>query len=355
MTDRPRQLTAEGLPLKLLQSQWAAIEDVASDIADEIEFKSEGLSDNFLKRAQYASDFFRGDCEYERALQQSTILAFVNPLAKIASEVSVLSKKDVASAVNSGLCTIGRHGVAHRGMFQILMYPIFLMYFVVLGAILSSHFIIPHFAEMYKEFGIAIPWMTSFFIGLGRLIRVITMPTLIVLFGLPPLLWVLNLLGVNKRPPGVTYLDQLLTRKRTTIARWLLHVSLLIEAGLEKGESISLASKVAGKRWLRNSAGRYEKGVEPLLKGDVVEPARFFGQQKYRMADTAIELPRSPGQVALLKQVATWYRDRTTSILLWWVQFLVPMIGFFVIVTVVLFVLSVFAPLLAIISGLTGW
>ena len=58
MTDRPRQLTAEGLPLNQLQSQWAAIQEVARDIADEIDFKSEGLDDNFLKRAQYASDFF---------------------------------------------------------------------------------------------------------------------------------------------------------------------------------------------------------------------------------------------------------------------------------------------------------
>ena len=132
--------------------------------------------------------------------------------------------------------------------------------------------------------------MSSFFIEMGRLIRAATLPLLIVLFGLPPLLWLLNLVGVDKRPPGVTHVDQWLTRKRTTSARWLLHVSLLLEAGLEKQESIALASQTTGKRWVRRLARRFEEGADPMQESDniVKEPTSFFGQRKFRMADTAI-------------------------------------------------------------------
>ena len=354
MTDRPRQLSATELPAGLLESQWSAIQSVARDVAEEIEYKSDGLSGNFLERTHYAAQFFRGDCDFQQALKQSTLLAFLNPLAKFANEHDgELSQNDVAGAVSSGLCTLARHGVSHRSLLQLYLFPICLSYAAAMGAILSAHFIVIYFEQMFFEFGIQVPWMTTFFFSVSQIIRSMTMPVLIVLFGLPPLLWLLNLWGRDRRPPGVSHFDLLLARKRTMIARWLFHVSLLLEAGLKKQAAISSATGVAGSRWMRKQVKRWQQNIDsaPHANGTL----HFFEGQKYRMADTAISLPRSTGQVTLLRQVATWYRDRSASMLLWWIQFLVPLLGFFIVSLVVLFLFAMLLPLFSIIGGLTGF
>ena len=64
MTDHPKNLVSGELPLDLLKSSWDSLMQVASQIADEIEIKSEGLSGNFYKEALAASNFFRGKPEY---------------------------------------------------------------------------------------------------------------------------------------------------------------------------------------------------------------------------------------------------------------------------------------------------
>ena len=72
------------------------------------------------------------------------------------------------------------------------------------------------------------------------------------------------------------------------------------------------------------------------------------------MADTAIVTPRSRAQVALLQQVATWYRDTSTGVIEWFVQLLTPLMIAMIFITFFLLIACMLMPLGGIISGLTG-
>jgi len=350
MTDRPQNLIAEELPLDLLKSNWDSIAQVAPQIANEIEIKSEGLSGNFYREALAASQFLFGDPDYEKALNQPCVLAILNPLARLAS-VGPVTENEIAKAVSAGLCTLSRHGTTHRSLLRIFIYPILLTYFAAFASILVSHFILPYFEQMYAEFGIILPGMTQMFFILAYAIRTYTITILLVLLGLPPLLWLVNWIGHDKRPPGMSRLDVLLSRKRPSAARWLLHHSLLLEAGLSNDEAIGRASTISGKGWLRKRAAARSR----QLSAETLEAKiRFFDRQKYRMADTAISMPRSRGKVALLQNVATWYRDSSSNYIEWLVQLLIPIYVGFILLMFAALILSLLFPIVAVLRGLMG-
>ena len=350
MTDSLIKLRAGELPHDLLESKWDCIAKSASQIADEIDIKSEGLSGNFRKQTVFISNFFRDGGDYQRALNQAGVLSIANPLAQLAED-NELSQSDVSTAVHIGLCTLSRHGSNHRTLFRLFLYPILLTYFVALGLIFASHFVLLPFEQMYAEFGILLPRLTSIVLGIGYLARLYTVTILMIIFGLPPLFWFLNWVGQEKREPGMSRLDLLLARKRPTAARWMLHASLLLEAGLPKDQALEKASMQSGERWLKRRNAIYSGRLAGEAQSSEI---KFFNQPKFSMADTAIAAPRSRGQVVLLQQIATWYRDSSSNIIEWVVQLLVAFYAFAIILFIIALVLSLFMPLFAIISGLTG-
>ncbi|QEG20518.1 type II secretion system F family protein [Mariniblastus fucicola] len=354
MTTRPDNLIqgkmSIELPIGLLDAKWDQIAAAASRIADEVDIKSEGLSGSFRKQTLAISYFFRNRCDYHRALDLPCVLAIVNPLASLADK-DQLSDADIATAVHIGLCTLSRHGSNHRNLLHVFLYPILLTYFVAIGAIFASHFVLVPFQQMYAEFGIALPWLTDSILFLGYLTRTYTSTILLVIFGLPPLLWLLNWIGHEQREPGMSRLDVMLARKRPTVARWLLHVSLLIEAGLTNDDAVEHASRFSGKRWINRLAATHNRAVE---SDSAVTPNEFFKLYKFSMADTALAAPRSRGKVTLMQQVATWYRDSSSSIIEWFVQLLIPFYVLAILVGFMIVIGSLLLPVFAVISGLTG-
>ncbi len=350
MTEIPNHHSAKDISIGLLESNWALIQKAGPQIADEVDVKSDGLSGNFLKQAQSISDFFRGDASYERALCKTCVLAVANPLARLAKDAEI-SQSHIAMATHTGFCTLSRHGSNHRSLVRVFIYPIMLALFAIFGSVFFSFFIMPTFEKMYAEFGIALPWMTRAFFYLGYLIRMYVVTILMVVFGTPPLLWLINWFGQEKREPGMSFLDLMLARKRPTVARWLLHSSLLIEAGVPNEEAIDRASLLSGKRWLKRLAAIRSHRI---ASDQPARDDRFFNRKNFHMADTAISTPHSPGQVTLLQQVATWYRDSSSSIIEWFVQLLTPLMLAFILFTIFFLLLSLFFPLMAIVSGLTG-
>lgn len=354
MNDRHDNLVSNGQTPDLLQQCWSDIAELADRIADEVDIKSEGLSGNFRKQTLAISNFFRSGCEYEKALNQSSVLAIANPLARLVqqSEDGKISPSDLSTAVHLGMCTLSRHGSDHRNLFRLFLYPILLTYFVGIGGIFAAHFLFSPFSEMYSEFGIALPRMTQLLLDGAYFVRTYTITLLLVLFGVPPLLWLFNWIGHEKREPGMSRLDQLLATRRPAVARWLLHVSLLIEAGVDWSESIQRASSLSGKKWIRRRAAKHAKRVE---SGSDDASWHFFCQRRFHMADTAVLAAVNDGAgVTLLQQVATWYRDTSSNIMEWIVQLLIPIYITAILVSIILVVFSLFAPLFSIISGLTG-
>jgi hypothetical protein len=350
MTEDRNNMKRSDLPFDFLESQWDRVAKHASEIAEEIDIKSEGTSGNFRLQTLAISEFFRNSCNFEKSLGQPYVLAIANPLARFAAG-GPLNRTVIASAVHTGLCTIARHGSTHRNLVRIFLYPILLTYFVVFASIFAAHFMLGPFEELYREFGIQLPAMTLFIIRVGFLIRTYTFTVLIVFLGLPPLLWLLNWIGRETREPGMSRLDLLFSTKRMSAARFLFHVSLLLEAGLSKDDAIAKATSVSGKNWLkRRHTIRQHKTAHQSDQAKV----RFFDRVFFRSGDTALAAPRSRGKVVLLQQVATWYRDTSSNIIEWLVQLVIPLYVFAILFGSFILVVSLLMPLIAIISGLTG-
>ena len=332
------------LPFGLLESKWPLIQSNGNRIADEIDIKSEGLSGNARKQAMLASDFFRSSASYESALNRPNVLVFANPLARLASGTEI-SQSHLSTAAHLGFCTLSRHGSNQRNLFRIFLYPILLTLFFVLGSVLAAFFLLTPFEQLFTEFGIAVPWITRTFFFLGYVVRTYVVSILVVVFGLPPLLWLFNWIGQSKRQLGMSRLDVMFSRKRAAASRWLLHLSLLIESGMPNETAMQKASLRSGKRWINRCLARHDGSNQE---------AGFFDQVNLRMADTAIVTPRSRAQVALLQQVATWYRDTSTGVIEWFVQLLTPLMIAMIFITFFLLIACMLMPLGGIISGLTG-
>jgi len=341
---------ANELPLDLLESQWDQIQKAGPRIADEVDIKSDGLSGNFRLQALAISQFFRGDADYEHALNHTGILAIANPLAQLARG-NEISQSHIATATHLGFCTLSRHGSNHQNLSRIFLYPIMLSLFAIFGSVLVAFFIVPTFEQMYIEFGIAVPWVTTTFFYMGYLIRTYAIFIFVIVLGLPPLLWLINWVGHTKREPGLSRLDVLLSRERQAVSRWLLHTSLLIEAGLPNESAMQRASLLSGKRWVKQISAKRSRKPESESS---IPDRHFFNHAKFCMADTALAAPRSRGQVTLLQQVATWYRDTSSGTIEWFVQLLTPLMIFFILFMILLFVMSLLSPLFSIVSGLTG-
>ena len=341
---------ANDLPIGFLESQWPLIQQAGSRIADEIDIKSDGLSGSFRKQSLAMSHFFRTGAPFERAVYQPCVLAVANPLARLANG-NEISQSHIATASHLGFCTLSRHGSNQRSLFRIFLYPIMLVLFGTLGAVFVSFFILPTFEQMYTEFGIALPGMSRMFIFLGYVVRTYVVSIMMVVFGLPLLVWLMNWIGHEKRDPGLSRIDVLLSRKRPTVSRWLLHTSLLIEAGLPNEDALQMAASTSGKRWLTRLAAIRKHRLE---NNQPIQDNRFFNRDKLGMADTAFAMPRCRGQVTLLQQVATWYRDTSSGIIEWFAQLLTPLLLGFILITIFLLIISLFFPMFAIVSGLTA-
>jgi type II secretory pathway component PulF len=233
-----------------------------------------------------------------------------------------------------------------------LAYPVLVLLAACLIGILFSFWIAPQFEEMFEEFGIELPEITLAVLGFAQLIRrwwwiVLAFPAGVILAN-----WILNRMTGAHRSAGSSWIDQKLMSTRDSLASWAWHISLLLSAGLTQSEAIENAGIATGKSWLRERSEKWAKNRQP---SDPANEQSFFVNPEFQLLDRAMQLPLSAGKVALLREVATFYWDRNRTIGDWWVQWLVVLILWLVGAAIFISILSLFMPLIAIVSGLTSF
>jgi type II secretory pathway component PulF len=67
-----------------------------------------------------------------------------------------------------------------------------------------------------------------------------------------------------------------------------------------------------------------------------------------------MELPPSQGKIAALRQIAVYYWDRNQNTGDWWIHWLIAFFLWMVGIAVLCAIVSLFMPLIAIVSGLTS-
>ena len=324
----------------LLSEHWSEVEKVRHDLADEMDARSLRVGSSLRRQMEYVSDFLRGQADCLKAAHRPDVLAFVMPLVRSIDQGKG-SSDAVASSVHRGVCLLAQHGSGGRKLSRVLLLPFLLTIFSVVAFLFLSHWILPHFEQLFIDFGITLPMLTDAVLGLGRLLRRSTALIVGLASAILPVYLLINWLSRRRHPGGPGVFDRWLCGKRLTVSRWLFHASLLLEAGVG-AEGFALAGASSGSRWLARRS--------KLIASD--KPA-FVGR-RFAMAQAGIEMPQSSGKIAILRQVATWYRDNSGNFFDWWIQLFVSMYCWFVIAFFAFVIAALLLPLTRLISGLSG-
>ena len=337
----------------VLQTHWEAIQNKRQALAAVFDRMAESFPREGSKRLKSLSDWFSKARSFDDALIRADVLAVCLPLCRSLESDGEISNSDIASAARIGFCTLGQNSSGSRQLLNALAYPAVVLLATGLVAIGLSKYVIPQFELMFEEFGIDLPATTIFFLESAKVIRN---------WSFLLILWPILLLGIvgfldrltaRRRPDGLGWLDLWTQSSRTALADWAWHISLLLEAGLTQPTAMRQAGRYAGKSWLRQSSkfwARSEKDSSPA-DGEAL-PKRYLSSSKYQLLDYALAVPNSDGKIQLLREVASYYRDRNRNIGLWWIQWLVTILLWAIGTIILVVIFSLFSPLISIVTGL---
>jgi type II secretory pathway component PulF len=332
-----------------LKDRWENVLKVRQKFSAELDSMATDLPGVGRQQLRSLSRWFQGSAKFEDAILRPDVLAFCLPLVNSAEQGSITSS-GMAQAARRGFCSVGRYQTVNRHLFRILLYPTLILFAACLLWIGFSFWIAPQFQEMFEEFGIELPRITRLVLWLAHAVRQWCWAILVFPVGVC-LCWILNRVGRDRRPANQTWLDQRWMSTRNAVASWAWHISLLLEAGLTQ----SAATRIAGTAAANSRLRRISFEVTGSRQLDALgQEQPFLFDPKFQLLDYAMRMPESPGKIALLREVATYYWDRNRNVGDWWVQWLVAVMLWCILAAIVITVLSLFFPLVAIVSGLTS-
>ena len=341
----------------ILQSHWDAIQSNRQALVDVFDRMAANFPPDGAKRLRSLSQWFSQGKGFEDALVRADVLAVCMPLVKTLELEGEISQSDIASAARVGFCSVGQNSSGSRQLLRALLYPAIVLLLAALVTIGLSVFVVPQFEKMYEEMGMQLPATTAFFFGCAKVIRNWSLVFILWPALMMGLTWFLDGLTARRRPDGMGWLDLWTQSSRTALADWAWHMSLLLEAGMTQAMAMRQAGQFAGKSWLRESSNFWAKNESSKASSDASsdgQPTKYLSSRKFQLLDLALTAPNSEGKIQLLREVASYYRDRNRNIGLWWIQWLVTFLLWAIGAIVLVVIFSLFSPLIAIISGLTG-
>ena len=213
----------------------------------------------------------------------------------------------------------------------VFVYPAMLLTMALTLAYFISVYVLPEWDNTFVEFGIELPTATLLVLGIGRVVREFWLLTILlgVVCSLPFLIEVFRASGLFTS--GIQWIDRKLMSRRIALAQWAEHTSMLLHAGVEEQLATSIASQ-------RNM------------------PARFQNPWPWRYAllEETLKCESNELKAALLDQTATYYYQIHYSVVRWWASFLPTCLLIAIGASIFFMVISLFMPLISIISGLSG-
>ncbi len=258
---------------------------------------------------------------------------------------------DVAGAIRKGFFPAGRYRSVIRHLIWSLFYPLMILLGCLALMVAFSVYVIPEFESMYSDFGIQLPHATLLVFAFARWLRTWWRTVALIVGAFTLTLFIVGYWGNDRRPGGLGRIDLLLMSKRGALAAWAWHVALLLEAGVPRADAVETAGSATGQSWLRKFTKRW-------AGNDRLPPANretdLFLSQQYQLLNCALGLPVSDAKIAVFRGAATFYQDRNRSVNDWWVGWFVAFILFPVGLSMALVIVSLFAPMLSLIGGLSG-
>lgn len=329
-----------------LQEKWQTIASTRAEYSRQLrEMANESVGDHRLRYLSL-SKWFKRNRSLDEALQSPDVLAVCLP--QIVKDESI----DVSCGARTGAGLMGLNLAFGAKFFYLAMYATVVLSGIAFLAWAFSNWLMPQFAELYDEFGIGLPVLTTLVLRVSQWLR----KWGLVFVFLPLISFaVLSLLMIFNRTQPVKKITASWTGARNSIAAWAWHVSLLLEAGLTQESAMQIASENSQLYSLRNLISQTNSRVEELVpEGQQPDVRSFFGKE-FSLLETALKLPESQGKPAAIRSVAAYYWEPGYQLNYWLVHWLIT---YFLWGAVALFVFAfacLFLPLMGILSGLTGF
>lgn len=338
---------------------WDAIANARHEMASELDQMAADLPGDGSRRLRSLSGWFRESATLENALHRPDVLAVCVPLMGNDTH-HPFSKSDISRAARTGFCSIGRYVSVTRHVLRLLLYPILILFVVGLLGIACCFWVAKPFEDMYFEFGIGLPLLTEWVLGVASFVRQFWWAVLGLFVGLLVgtllLFWLIQHHGRELRPANMSWIDQQLMSTRNALAGWAWHLSLLLEAGYSQHEGGMIAANATGKRWFRKARFLDREKLAAIdQRGDETPTTHHsLFQSKFEMLNGAVRLSPSDGKIAMLRQVANYYWDRNRSVGDWWIHWLISFMLWGLAGIIIVCVVALLMPMLFVVQGLYG-
>jgi len=236
---------------------------------------------------------------------------------------------------------------------------------IIAAAIVTGimYFIIPRFEEIFRDFGVKLPWMTKFLIGTsnwiaGKNVGQVVPGAIYILFS--PLIIFFGVKLIRKAQPGRAATDTIVLWsplfgrliRKTTTARFTRTLGTLISAGVPILEAITITKETSGNYVFEKALGKVHDSIRegesfasPLRESKVCDA----------IVVNMIDVGEETGDLdAMLMKIADNYDEEVDVEVQSLVKLIEPMLMVFLGVVVGTIVVSMFLPLVAMIESLQG-
>ena len=343
MTETEQQI--DGTP----EQRWQRVFESRNAFATIIDQVASEQSGSFRARVHEISRFFKNDGTFESAIVRPDVIAFAAPLLASPGHEPA-SEKHLTSAAENGLSSLYCQPSFVQRFFQLMIYPALLAiagFAIYLG---FAFFVAPEFEQMFAEFGIELPTATIFMLNFASLLRRFAwlIGTVLVAFTLISVLWYLK---PNLFVPRLRSLERTFSNRRHMMADVALHSAQLRSMGLSSQQAFDAATSGS----VTSSLEQQTIGSPPAASDhDQIDGSQVIGSSGFALLSFAIQQPATEANNRMLFEVADCYRRRIVTVSDWWVQWLVFTFQWGIMVSIGFLVLSIFMPLISIVSGLTG-
>jgi type II secretory pathway component PulF len=262
------------------------------------------------------------------------------------------SGEHIASAIRVGIerailaTTTTRWG-------HLIAYPLTMVMLSLALLVFFSFNVIPIFERMFDEFGLDLPAVTSFVILLSHWAQAGWWIVLVVFVAFILGLIVLRLNGNFDSSSRYKFgaIEKWCTSTRAAWADWALHVAMLTEAGVTQPDAVEIAGRSSPKAWL----ARFSRAWSNELRSgnQHFQSLSHVDGKSVNTLAYAIRLPSSVDRAAVLYDVAANYREWDASRTYWWLDWVNPLTVTGIAFGVGTMLVSLFLPLISLISGLT--
>jgi type IV pilus assembly protein PilC len=242
-----------------------------------------------------------------------------------------------------------------RKIISAMMYPTTVI--LASGAILTGImiFIIPRFAQMFKEMDVTLPWLTSALINVSNFLFIHWYS----IFGIPIAVFIIFKL-VEKIEKFKLAIDSLKFKipifgtliNKSVISKFARTLATLISSGVPILEALNNVKDITGNMAMSNAVNRIHDSIregesiaKPLRESKICEP----------MVVNMVEIGEQTGELdTMLSKIADSYDNDIDSIVESLTSMLEPFIVLFLGVSVGTIVVALFLPLVKLMSSLGG-